>query len=583
MRVPTSAQSGELAQSGDETTYFDAILGLLLAVSYFDGRLSHREHLFIQHYIDSVLLLVEESTSADQTSLRTAWRTYFDKLYRRLHAETAAIAQTAPTTSDSPTGLHAHAVAIFGDLPKSEQETTLELVHGLIQLHGPSAPDQRRLYRELSSLVTALRPKNPPPTPTPTPRTTASTPTIRTTLSAHPGSPPPKSPPLIVQPPIHYALKGLADPLLDPLEQTYSPHPIERKSQIDWDRQLLARAINLWQQQRAIGAGRLRGLKTVDQLPIGTHFLDDHVYVMRPKRPVEFVVLGDLHGCYSCLKAALLQANFVQRVWTHQWDPERYPDVKLVLLGDYIDRGLFSFDGVVRAVLQLFVSMPDHVIVLRGNHEHLKWIDNNIVSCVYPAEALASIAPNVSIDTIEAYRMLFEHMPTSFICDRTLFVHAGIPRDDTFAERYQDLSSFNDPEIRFQMLWSDPVQTQHIPVDMQRQYPRFSFGYNQFQSFMERTGFDTLIRGHEKIDTGFQVVYDTGQHRLLNLFSSGGHDNRDLPTNSSYRPVTPMALTLQYGHDTSVATPWPLQYQPFNSPHYNGFYRPHPVLEFRYL
>ena len=32
----------------------------------------------------------------------------------------------------------------------------------------------------------------------------------------------------------------------------------------------------------------------------------------------------------------------------------------LVLLGDYIDRGLFSLNGVLRTALQLFVTAPEH-------------------------------------------------------------------------------------------------------------------------------------------------------------------------------------------------------------------------------
>ena len=41
-----------------------------------------------------------------------------------------------------------------------------------------------------------------------------------------------------------------------------------------------------------------------------------------------------------------------------------------MLLGDYIDRGMFSYQGVLRSVMQLFVTAPDHVYVLRGNHEY---------------------------------------------------------------------------------------------------------------------------------------------------------------------------------------------------------------------
>src|SRR5204863_483448 len=83
---------------------------------------------------------------------------------------------------------------------------------------------------------------------------------------------------------------------------------------------------------RQPGAFRLAGITDISQLPAGARFLDGFVHVIRPDAPVELVVLGDLHGCYSCLKAALLQSGFIERAWAHQWDPARYPDVKLVLL-----------------------------------------------------------------------------------------------------------------------------------------------------------------------------------------------------------------------------------------------------------
>jgi hypothetical protein len=238
--------------------------------------------------------------------------------------------------------------------------------------------------------------------------------------------------------------------------------------------------------------------------------------------------------------------------------------VQLVLLGDYIDRGRFSFDGVLRAVLRLLVSLPDQVIVLRGNHEHFRAHEGSMYSVVYPAEALASITPHVPFEMLDAYRVLFEQMPTACLFDRTLFVHGGVPRDDTFAERYRDLSSLNDPELRFQMMWSDPEQTEHVPVELQRQNPRFMFGRKQFRAFMERVGMHTMVRGHEKIDRGFDVVYDLGDRLLLNLFSAGGHDNNDLPIDGSYRSVTPMALTIYHRREDSRAVPWPIHYPPLN-------------------
>jgi hypothetical protein len=387
---------------------------------------------------------------------------------------------------------------------------------------------------------------------------------------------------MAVQAPRWNPLKAMAHPLLEPLEQTFSPHPVELQSQLALDYQLVGHARARWHQLRGPGDGLLAGIADVDQIPSGAQFLDGHVHVLRPHQPIELVVLGDLHGCYACLKAALLQSDFVNRAWLHQWDPRHYPDVKLVLLGDYVDRGRFSFDGVLRAVLQLFVAMPDNVFVLRGNHEYLLERNGLVFSGVHPAEGLYSIMPYAPRELLAAYRLLFEEMPTSLLFDRTLFVHGGIPRDDSLAAHWRDLSSLGDPELRFQMLWSDPAQTEAVPVELQRRSSRFTFGRDQFRAFMERAGLHTMIRGHESIADGFDVTYDLGDRLMLTLFSAGGHDNRDLPLDCPYRQVRPMALSVHQDAAGLRAIPWPIEYQAFNYDVHNGLYRSAPVLEHRY-
>lgn len=538
-------------------SYVATTLDLLVTAGTIDGPMRPREQAFVRQYIDSVLLQVEQSAPpGERDTLRTAWQGYLDELHRGIEVE---IAGDASDRSGSGR-LHNRALLRFRSLTPQDQKTAIELLHALINADGHVSPAEYGLYQELTGYF-------------------AATPAAAEVVAAAPGA---AGPGLTIAEPVNLELAAMSHPLLDPLEQTYSPHPVERKAQVDLDHQLIGSAIEQWGRQRAQGAGGLVGLDLAAQVPAGSQFLDGHVHVLQPAQPVELVVLGDLHGCYSCLKAALLQSNFIQRVWAHQWDPQRYPDVKLVLLGDYIDRGRFSFDGVLRAALMLLLSMPQHVFLLRGNHEYLRWVDGRIMSGVYPAEALASIAPHVPIEMLEAYRLLFEHMPTSLVCDSTLYVHGGIPRDDTFEARYRDLSSLNDPELRFQMMWSDPVHEPLVPVDQQRQNPRFSFGHQQFTAFMQRLGLHTMIRGHEQIDRGFDVFYDLGQHRLLTLFSAGGRDNCDLPSGSSYRNVTPMALTVRHAHGTRTAYPWPLLYQSFNYPPHNGLYRPHPLLQFRH-
>ena len=538
-----------------ETKQFSAIVDLLMCVGYVDGAYDPRTRAFVRQYVDTVVRALEQGSM--DVRLSAARRAHFGELEAELGVQLAALADEEVTGFGGrvPPRLRTRVLALFQGLPWNDQATVLELVHALVQVDGRVSPAERALYQELTAVI--------PPAP---PAAAA---------KQH------GTAPMLVGPPAWCQLSTVSHPLLDPLEQAYSPHPVERKAQLEWDFHLIRQTMWQWQRQREAGAFRLAGITDVAQLPPGARFLDGFIHVMRPDAPVELVVLGDLHGCYSCLKAALLQSRFIERAWAHQWDPARYPDVKLVCLGDYIDRGRFSFDGVLRAVLQLFVAMPEHVILLRGNHEWLMWSGGYLASGVYPAEALASLVGYAPIEMLEAYRQLFEQMPTSLLCERTLLVHAGIPRADTF-ERYRDLGSLNDPELRFQMMWSDPVQVDRVALEQQRLNPRFSFGREQFRAFMERVGMTTMVRGHEQIDRGFDVFYDLGDQLLLTLFSAGGHDNADLPLHSSYRAVTPMALTLQYGHGTPTATPWPIAYRSFNYEPHNGLYRPQPLLDFRY-
>ncbi len=538
------------------------LIDLLLTIGHIDGQFHARERTLVESLLEQVIIKGAEAIGHSPSSrerLRINYHLHFSRIFHHLDAELASLVGEMPRAEpESFLGprLTVRALTTFAGFPMAQRPAVMAMVRELIQADGKITPAEQAIHDELmtymsSAVAGTVRPATAPARPW--------------TVSA-----------------VHWNdLKSVSHPLLDPLEMTYSPHPIELKSQLDRDQDLVDRAMQAWSRARMLGNRRLEGVTRLDQLPPGTRFLDGFIDVMRPDRPVELIVLGDLHGCYGCLKAALLQSDFLRRVWLHQWDPANHPDVKLVFLGDYIDRGLYSFDGVLRTVLQLFMTVPDSVIVLRGNHESFISGPEGVWSAVAPAEALTSIMPYVPRPLLESYKLLFDQMPTAFLFDRTMFVHGGIPRDDSFAKHYKDLGSLNHGELRFQMLWSDPSQTDSVAVGIQKRNPRFNFGRDQFRAFMEKTGFTTMIRGHEKIDAGFELTYDLGDLMLINLFSAGGWDNRDLPLDSSYRKVTPMALTLRHGYGAPLAIPWPLHYQPFNFDTHNGFHRERIVLPYR--
>jgi hypothetical protein len=133
------------------------------------------------------------------------------------------------------------------------------------------------------------------------------------------------------------------------------------------------------------------------------------------------------------------------------------------------------------------------------------------------------------------------------------------------------------------MMWSDPTNGPYVPAELQRVTSRFCFGRQQFRGFMSRIGCRTMIRGHERIASGFIKNYDEGDLLLVTLFSAGGPGNADVPPTSSYRSVTPMAATIRRAGPGAqpTLTPWPIDYMRFNAPERNAFYRTPPEIEFR--
>src|SRR5215470_2481151 len=530
-----------------------AIIYYMTTFGFVDGSFDLSEKMEIKRWIRSLVEMRVEGMGLDDAAVKRnvidKQIAYFDRIFERVTSEIQGLFDEAVADGEKPEDfvnarLKLRCFELFTSFDTKSRATLLFIVNQLLKADGVVHENERKFRDELMALldhaVTAL-----PAPPAPS-RAAAAAPS--TTLEA-----------------AQRLIASMGEhPLLQQGEEHYSRDPARMQPQMVRDHALMTQAVNLWEQQRQAGAGRIGGKQRVDELS-GAPFLDGFVYgIPDDGRDRELIVIGDLHGCYSCLKAALLQADFFRKVDAHRANPAGTPDVRVVFLGDYIDRGRFSYDGILRAVLHLFVTMPDNVIVLRGNHEYYVDMGDRVSGGVAPAEAIASYAPYFPKQMFDSFRYLFERMPNMLIAGDVLCVHAGIPRDELLEQRWQGLSTLNDPDIRFQMMWSDPANANFIPAELQRQNARFPFGKQQFRAFMEKIGCRTLIRGHEKIDEGFKKVYDEGGIMLLNLFSAGGRENNDLPANASYRSVTPMALTVRRAGGRTSIVPWAIEWQAWN-------------------
>jgi hypothetical protein len=542
-----------------------AILFVLLAFAHIDGVVDPSERTFIRDTIDELVEQRAEESFAGHPAAKSAvvprWKAHFyhavSGMDHDIQADfTESVAQGESAASFVHARLKLRCFELLERIDAQNRLAMLSLVDRLMHADGIVHPAEKSFRDELRSLL------EDEPTRVDLSRQTQGTTSRRGRTLLEEARPLP--------------VRRADHPFFSSYERAYVHEPRAFAQQAAGDIEIIRRFEAQIGDQRNRGWGRLGGALSFGELAGQEPFLDGHVHVYppRPGTDYEIIVLGDLHGCYSCLKAALLQADFFAKVEAFQRDPTKSPHPLLVFLGDYIDRGRYSYDGVLRTVLRLFLAAPPHVFVLRGNHEHYLERDGHVISPVRPAEAIDSIAAMAPRELLLAHMRLFELLPSMLVFDRLLFVHAGIPRQDTAAEKLRGLAGLNDAEVRLQMAWSDPSDADFVPLELQRSNTRFAFGRIQFRAFMARIGCSVMIRGHERVVEGLRRVYDDPDAMLLSLFSSGGATNEDLPPGSNYREVTPMALRIQHQNGVSRVTPFPIAYERYNEPAYNAFLRP---------
>ena len=127
-------------------------------------------------------------------------------------------------------------------------------------------------------------------------------------------------------------------------------------------------------------------------------------------------VIGDVHGCCEELNNLL---GIIK------------PDLKqdrLVMLGDYIDRGPDSCSVLHRIVTLQQEFGKEHVVLLRGNHEQMavdfyrRWDSSFLWNG--GEETLESFTRNN--DDLERYIDFFEELPLFFEDEHFIYVHGGI-------------------------------------------------------------------------------------------------------------------------------------------------------------
>ena len=509
----------------------EGLIFYLATFAAIDGHLDEQEMVFIRDTVhDAIAHKMERShrryAPGERQQRTQRFIGFFDQVYARIQGEVMdllyeSVLATEARGSYVRSKLESRCYEVFLHFDAATRGQLFAMVEALISADGLVHPAEVQLHQRLLAFL--RMPARAPLEPVSSPRRV-----VVQELPALPHLP-------------------RADEWFQQFEQDYASDEQELARQFAADLQLVQAARQALAALQREGAGRLAGRQRVDELVAQAPFLDGQVFVIPPVASreegtgeVQLTVLGDLHGCYSCLKAALMQSRFLERLGLHQRDPAHHPEPRLVVLGDYLDRGRYGLSGVLRLLLRLFLLAPRQVFLLRGNHEYLVERGGQIRSGVMPAESIDAILALAPQALMLAYQELFDALPAVVLFGRTLFVHGGIPQDNLLRSRYTDLSSLNHALMRFQMMWSDPSVVDVIPAALQEESVRFSFGRLQCQAFLQRMGCHTLVRGHERVTEGFRCQYEDEQVGLYTLFSAGGeHNDADLPEGAATARCAP--------------------------------------------
>ena len=266
-------------------------------------------------------------------------------------------------------------------------------------------------------------------------------------------------------------------------------------------------------------------------------FREEH-RVLRVAQPC--VVFGDTHG--NLADVLTMEDMF----W--KADPSLSPQ-NFLFLGDYVDRGAFSFEVVAYLFCQKILA-PGKFLLLRGNHE-FRMVNETFN---FFEELRKKFGEADGQTLYERFNKVFEWMPLAAVIDGKIScAHGGVPSyfgavcrlstlDRIPAPLKADKKTTSDSPPYWDLVWSDPVDKQAFDDQIagltgaqmdSQQYktgflPNTKRGAGKFWSetatknFLSVNKLDFVIRAHEVAVNGF-LHHHGGL--VTTVFSSSNYQN----------------------------------------------------------
>ena len=259
------------------------------------------------------------------------------------------------------------------------------------------------------------------------------------------------------------------------------------------------------------------------------------------------IAVTDIHGDVDALQKAINE--FTQR-------KQKKEKVAFVCMGDFVDRGEYSFE-VVKALFDLKRKYGDEVIIMKADHEDHIEVDetekepaSKYKIVIDPAEftetliesAKKAYDPNSTFDPVEDLLLkTFSKLPYGVIWREIIFTHGGLPikidprfkqeeTRETFNERVLKeaeqlkLGDFIDLRTRDKLLhiyWDD-ITDENQPDTMKgtRGVGEYRIPFSLLSKVVQNLGFRYLIRGHQYEYLKEQKIAVVQQENIITFHSN---------------------------------------------------------------
>ena len=218
------------------------------------------------------------------------------------------------------------------------------------------------------------------------------------------------------------------------------------------------------------------------------------------------VVVGDIHGNFAD----------IHRIFRLFGQP---PRTKFLFLGDYVDRGAYSFHCIT-LLIALQISFPERFFLLRGNHEF-----SLICNSYGFASELNQIFPRQQSNQVfMLFNEVFSWMPVSAVIGGVIFcVHGGLAKNldkiDNIDSIQRPILTFEQSPITSDLVWSDPGDISE-PIGPGIRGHGVTFGPRAVAFFLAKNGLKMLIRAHQFTSKG---VHSFAGNLGITVFSSSNY------------------------------------------------------------